>query len=131
MGLEVLLDILFAPDGSMLTAEDRGREIGTRSDVLQECSRGDTGEIGRLDRRDGRLAAFDHPADGFQEAILRAGAPQQKLHRRHAARMCLLHQVGVAVQLLGISAQMFQHCEVEGKWLAHPFPPWATASVAA
>jgi len=72
IGLEVLLDILFAPDGSMLTAEDRGRETGTRSDVLQECSWGDTGEIGRLDRRDGRLAAFDHPADGRRA---QAGTP--------------------------------------------------------
>src|SRR5213593_3975751 len=43
--LEVFFDIPFSPDGPMLAAEDRRREIGTRRDILQKRPWRDAGEI--------------------------------------------------------------------------------------
>ena len=103
----------------MLAAEDRRREIGTRRDILQKRPWRDAGEIGRFDCRDDGFTGLDHLADRLQEPVLRARASQEELNRRHPARVRLFHQVGVAVQLLGIPPQMLQHLEVTGKWFAH------------
>ncbi len=108
MRLQVAINVSHPPDGAALLAEDRGRKVRARGEVVEEGLRSNPCRLRRLDGSQEALPGRDKPANGFQKAVLGPRAVQKKRRRRHSSRVRLFHQIRESVQLLRVPPQVLQ-----------------------
>lgn len=117
--MQVALNVSLPPDDAALLAEDRGRKVRARGEVVEEGLRPEACRLRRLDGSQEALPGRDQPANGFQKAVLGPRAVQKKRRRRHSSRVRLFHEIRESVQLLRVPPQVLQDFDIAFQRFGH------------
>jgi len=117
--LQVTLDVSLPPESAVLLAEDRGREVRARGEVIEKRLGSEARRLRCLDGREEALPGRDQSANGFQKPVLGPSAVQEEHRRRHSPRVRLFHQIREPVQFLRVPPQVLQDFDVTFQRFGH------------